>query len=265
MDKGIDNKLSDADLETALNTLGRVEAPLNFEAMVRSRITEGRADSPQAGWMLGLKFALPTIALLLLGAFFLFPGGSGLNERAVMPVNAQTETGADSRIFPDAPGPVTEATKGKEALSARAANGQQNSNLSLTGSKPLSVGEPGGGSRDEAIGQPAPTIYPKGIDPSKRIGPQSIKPPTGNGIPAETVLAMLGIRSECKENGCEAAAIAKQSIAETAGVKLNDLIEAIDEKPVKAGTVFEGTLSVKRLRVLRGGKRITIALNTKQG
>lgn len=262
---GNGNEFNEAGIEKALGDLPRAEAPVNFEAMVRSRIAESdQQASWRPGWALGLKFAMPTMALLLLGAFFVFSGGSTMNDLPVLAVNGQTEIDSGHAVMPDAPGPVSESLKKKDQLATKGVNGQQNTKVILPDGKVLRPNEQGGGSEDKTVDQADPAIYPEGLDPNKKPDVRNIKPPTNNGISAEAILSMLGVKSECKQNGCVATAVAKQSIAERAGVKANDLIEAIDDKPVKAGTTFEGTINVRTLRVVRGGKRITIDLNAKK-
>lgn len=239
-----------------LGELPRAAAPSSFESAVRSRISmhggSGWSSSPVL--LLGLKFAAPVVVLAVIGTFVIL-SGTRTPDTATVPPPADTmdpaiRAGNDTGVTPQS----------EEAVQTEAASGvvKPGSKKGLDARRGDTEG-PGGGSKDLALSQDSARINPPEFDPKGRKDVQPV-PPKGNGITAESILTMIGIKPECRSDGCLASAVSKQSIAERSGVRAGDLIESIDDKPIKTGTVFDGTVSVRTLALRRGGKRITVSL-----
>ena len=83
----LENVEREEQVTALLRTLKPVEAPANFEANVRSRIVDGEERSMFAnpGILLGLKFALPLVVLLVFGAFLFSISNSKIDEAMVPP------------------------------------------------------------------------------------------------------------------------------------------------------------------------------------
>jgi len=247
------------DIDVMLGDLPRAEAPLGFESAVRSRIGERDAR----GWffspvlLLGLKFAAPMAVLAVVGGFLIL-NGTGTPDTASVPPPTDTINSRAVRAGND-DGTATEPQSEEAVQTETAAGVVKPGSEKGADSRRGDTEQPGGGSKDLALSQDDPRINPPEFDPNRRVDVRP-EPPKGSGISAESILTMIGIKPDCRPNGCLASAVSKQSIAERSGVKAGDLIESIDDKPIKAGTVFDGTVSVRTLALRRSGKRITVSL-----
>jgi hypothetical protein len=83
---------------------------------------------------------------------------------------------------------------------------------------------------------------------------------TSGSINPETILSILGIDAEPSSNGWVVKSVSSQSVADKAGVKNGDLIEAVNDVPLGGNGVILRSLSIDRLVVRRAGQRITLQL-----
>lgn len=245
-------------VEQALGGLERVEAPANFETMVRSRILRESAESGLGGTPLSLiiKFALPTVALLLLGVFFVLSGPASLDQAAVPPVVDGGPTLSES----SAPLPVR--TGAEHAVGSDSVGANPREVLKdATNVRSNRAEKPTGGSKDVALSPADDPLYPPGLDPTRR----SVNPDTqtGSNISVSSILSMFGIAITCGPADCEAISVQSNSLAERAGVKKGDKIEAINERSINSTTTFSGTINVRTLRISRDGKPITVNLTVR--
>lgn len=240
------------EISTILGSLERVEAPGNFEGMVRTRIAEKRptGSTTRPAFLLALKFALPLILLVVLGAVIILSDETSIDQAVVPPVDnsyvkvaeIDQPSGSDDRI----------ATSTNSLRPAPPAN--RNTNVVRVEDPPMS--------EDQALSQDNSTVFPNGVDPRNAIVSNRRPPETGTITPT-SVLAMVGITSSCSRNGCLATDVRSGSIAERSGVAAGDLIEAIDNRLIGSTTQLTGTVSVSSLRILRHGRRLTIRLSTR--
>jgi len=217
-----------------LGSLPTAEAPENFEAMVRSQIADRRQTEPSGRpvlW-LALKFALPMLLLVFLGAFLIVSDDSSLNVGMVPPVDSPGVASVD----------LEEKSPANElAVNSRNARQQPvNRNAEVPKNSPSS--------EEKALSQDDTTMFPPGVDPRRVAGKVS----------APEILRMLGIEVSCSNAGCKVVSIQANSIASKLGLEKGDLIEAIDGKRIGAGSTVEGKVS--SLGIVRAGKRSTIAL-----
>jgi hypothetical protein len=257
MKKGIfENGQEDTEVSAALGGLEKVTAPASFEANVRSAI-EARSQRSffnTPGFLLGLKFAVPAIILLFLGAFLLFSTGGVDNDRMAVwePVAQPAETDVASGV--PASGPPSAGQVNNVVAEGGQVNARIPVNRTARGSQTSGNGrEFQGGSRDFALSQDNTSIRPRDVEPDQKLvtGP----------VTAETILSKMGISSKCIEKGCNAVSVRSASIGGTSGVKEGDVIEAIDGKPVNAGVVFEGNVVIRNITVRRDGKRFIVPLS----
>jgi S1-C subfamily serine protease len=79
-------------------------------------------------------------------------------------------------------------------------------------------------------------------------------------IPVKEVLTIVGIKSAFTAEGWKAESISSNSIADHAGVKAGDVIEAINDQALTEKTAFGNKFNGKSLRVRRGGATMQIVL-----
>lgn len=260
MKKGIfENGQEDTEVSAALGRLGKVIAPARFEANVRSAI-EARSQPSffnTPGFLLGLKFAVPAIVLLFLGAFLLFSTGGVDNDQIAVSEPAAQPAATD--VAPVVP--ASEPPSAGQVNNVVAEGGQVNTQVPVNrtprGSRTSGNGQEfRGGSRDFALSPDNTSIRPKVVDPDQKPVTAS---PTGS-VTAETILSKMGIDSKCIEKGCNAVSVRSASIGGRSGVKEGDVIEAIDGKPVDAGTEFKGNVIIRNITVRRDGKQVIVPL-----
>jgi C-terminal processing protease CtpA/Prc len=74
------------------------------------------------------------------------------------------------------------------------------------------------------------------------------------------ILRILGIEARYGASGWKVTSVATDTMSDRAGVKMGDVIEAIDDRKLGEKTTFDRTISIKQLNVLRGGTRVKIVI-----
>ena len=228
-----------------LGKLQAAEAPENFEAMVRSRIAERRPvdGGGRSVFWLVLKFAAPMVLLVVLGIFLVQIDDGSLNGELIPSV--------------DAPGVVSANLSSQETPSRiTAVNAVRQSPPLNQSSRQLQTGSP---SQDIALSPDDSTLFPPGVDPRKAT--RTDERPSSGRISPVTILSFIGVTSACTPTSCQVGALQTGGLAERSGVRVGDVIEAIDERPIGSNHTVSGEMSVGSLRVKRDGKRLTITLH----
>jgi membrane-associated protease RseP (regulator of RpoE activity) len=112
-------------------------------------------------------------------------------------------------------------------------------------------------SKDSA-GTSSPTIIQPEFDSNKKVdapvNPDSVKP-----TDIKEVLELSGIGTSTEKGRLKVTSIRKNSIAETSGVKVGDLIEAINGKKITDEPLQGKTINIETITVLRNGETKEIA------
>lgn len=251
------------DVRALLSGIGRVDAPADFEQTVRRRISQGQgvSMSRRTVFLLALKFAAPAIVLLVLGGFLVFFNNKAPdiaqfpevidtfsnagNQKAAEPANEQAFRTSDRPVEP-----VT--GNGNAAINKPASP--------KPGTKPKNT-ELGGGSEDLAVNAASGPLYPPGLDPNPKNIPTD--PPAHGSVSLTSILEFLGIESACSSAACRVVSVRPASMAEKNGVQKDDLIYAIDGRPINTDQGYSGRIEFRSLGVNRGGRTITINLGSK--
>ena len=261
-----------------IDVLPRVDAPVNFDFRVKARIANSKSTDFQARFFPVLRYVMPLgIIILLLGIIAFnanyFSGDNAAPQIAkfVPPTSIEKETTASNPSFTNRNIlPVV----GNENLVASQSNanavfvkGTQERQIAKVDSKKKQRTETlkkkteendGMMSRDSTLSKAKVTL-PPGLDSNRRI---EIAPNPGNtkSFTAEEILPFLGIETVLQNENRTVKSIKQNSLAGRSDVKVGDVIEAIDGKKI-SGEPFSGrTIEVKTLTVLRGAKKIEIAL-----
>ncbi len=252
------------DVAKLLRALPRVDAPGNFMFRVKARIADGAA--PQARLIPFLKLAAPLAIVLLVGAFVVFYNGlPSPNDIPGVIDTARTELTAPQSSADVTPLPSTTISRPQMNESLASQPERVSVTTERTGpvrraSNPLRDNRSRGGSIDSTLGS-ANTILPPGfqsVDPRK----SDIAAANAGGadIAVRDVLQMLGVSADGDADGWRVRSAATNSMAQLAGVRVGDVIEAINGTPLKPNTTFKGGISVRTLRVLRDGKQVNLSL-----
>lgn len=230
-----------------LRDMPAAEAPENFEGMVRSRIAERRAfDRPgRPVFWLAAKFAAPMVLLAAFGVFLILSDDGAVNVEMISPVDAP-EVASANLSFDDTP------------VSVAAVNNLKQSPPLNKSAEQRPVEPP---SQDKALSSDDTTRFPPGVDPRKAT--RTNERPSAGRIAPTSILSFIGITSACTPVSCQVRAVQPGGLAERSGVRVGDVIEAIDDRPIDSTHVFSGGISVRTLRVKRDGLPLTIALNVR--
>ncbi len=126
-------------------------------------------------------------------------------------------------------------------------------------SNPVSDNRSRGGSIDRTLGS-ANTILPPGFQSEPQKKDIAASNAGGADIAVRDVLQMLGVSADPDADGWRVRSAAANSMAQRAGVRVGDVIEAINGTPLEPNMTFKGGISVKTLRVRRDGKQVTLYL-----
>jgi len=273
--KGAAWMADDDPVSKLLGELKHVDAPGDFVFHVKARIAAGRPENKAGSWLpLSVRVAMPFGLLVLLGGYFGFYSLFSPGTANVLPV-AEIQPPSDVKMSkpqevvsvstplvdfePVAPDEVrpTETVDKTIARSNVKRTSSQRSTPDASGAGSFDISE--GGFVDSSQSE-ATEIFPKGLDPNRRVitDPSEINGPSAR--PAKDVLSSIGIVANYSGSSWAVTNVRPGSLAERSGLKGGDLIEAINGIVLAGGTVFDARFGITSLRVLRGGKVIQIGL-----
>lgn len=241
-----------------LASLSHVEPPGDFDVRVRSRIAAGMPSAPRSWIWPVLAGAAPLALMLVIGAYFVLrtePTTSPtvasvpVIEREMVPASA-------NNAVPLVVANNVSETPASGQFVARTPSAEDRQTLPTTPVRGPNVG----GSIDQAINERR-TINPRGIDPSRRVMPRPRDFDTATAIPIKDVLTQIGVNSQGTSTGMRVVSVTPDGAANRLGLKANDIIESIDDKPVNEKTSYKGKFAGKKMRVIRDGKPVEIDLS----
>ena len=252
--------LGDGRVSRLLAAMKRVEAPNDFDFRVRARIAAGRpAVKPSFGLPVGVRYAIPLILLVLIGAYF------GLNafygdKYADVPAVAEAPISVAPQVAPlsnDAVVSRANPTTGERAV-VRKSEVINNTVPETPIKKGPKVDRPAGGSYVES-GRQERKLYPRGFDPNARPANGKVMDRTVQ-IPTKDVLNLFGVSGSLGESGWKVESVTADTLAARSGVKAGDVIEAINDQALTEKMTIKGKFNGKSLRVRRGTETLQIVL-----
>jgi hypothetical protein len=255
-------------------SLEKVEAPKDFDFKVKARIANAKPRDFQPRFAFALRYAVPALALILV--FGLLAYNSGIwssndkpfvveNQNAppnpILPPNGaavnfstpEQTTNSNSTVLPATPNslkvPENELAAGN-SKSPKAAKKRElkNDNFNGSGTSTFRIAE---------------VIQPKGFEQKTLVqNPQNDE--KENPMPVKEVFSQMGINADFENGKWRVKSVTANSVGESSGVKENDIIEAIDDQPLTAETVFNKTAGGKSITVTRNGEKSQIRLRNKQ-
>jgi hypothetical protein len=257
-------------------SLKKIDAPPDFDFKLKARIasTSPRDFQPRFGF--ALRYAMPALALIFALGLLAFSGGfwSSKDNQTVakssiavtnpaLPTNSMTsnfsatddknQTNGNPVILPA----NQESTKVPEKplvadiiLRTPKKDSRENKKESLGGSRDLS-------STSVIPKQPnfnnSNTLLPNPQD-NEKFTPMFVK----------DALSIMGVKAEFEKGKWTVKSVTANSLGDSSGVKENDIIEAIDNQPLSAETVFNKTVNGEVLIITRNGVKSRIKLRSKQ-
>lgn len=268
-----------------IDGLRRMDAPKNFDFLVRARIANAKPEKFQSKFLPVLRYVLPvSLVVLVLGIFAFnttfFLGGSdapqvaeinpatpivaekqvenpAASEQPVAVVSNSAQSFTDEKLIAAVSNQNTETVKvtpEAQFISAKSAN-----NLSPKPRRTTPKNNFNGGSRTSASTS-APVLTPENLNANKTVENLPDDGSQNTMIAGEEIWAFLGIEI-VRENGKRTVKAVKQnSYADRSGVKTGDVIEAIDGAKLSAKPIRTKKIEVKKLKVVRGAETIEITL-----
>ena len=266
----------DAQVREMLTGLKRVEAPKDFDFRLKARIAAAKpADFAAPRLFPIFRYAAPLgLAIIVLGVL-VFNGLYSFDNQTVptiaenfAPKQEKKEDSQVSSLPAEQIRPI-ENTVQNTIVEDSAERGVQTlpkdstlaANLQKPKTKNRVAENNGGGSKVDAVSN-SRVILPKGLTPNTNIEkPQETLNQTSFSV--KDVLSPLGIEAVYEENKWKVQSVKQNSLAERSGVKVNDVIEAIDENSISGETVFKKAGGGKNLNIVREGKKLPIKLQNK--
>lgn len=264
----------DERLSEICRSLKKVDAPNNFDFKLKARIANSKAGDFQPRFAFKFRYALPALALILVLGLLAFNGGffSSNNNQVVagsetLPQNPALPQNNAVAVLPT-PEQVSNTNAALLPANQNLPKAPQNevarseSRTSKTGNIRKPKNDDLMPSEDKGV-KNAPNILPKGFKPE--VVSQNLQPnERTNPISVKDVLLINGINADVENGKWTVKSVTTNSIGENSGIKANDVIEAIDDQPISAETVFNKTVNGKVLTVTRDGKKSQIELRIKQ-
>ncbi len=272
--------LEDEKVRQMIGDLKRIDAPKDFDFRLKARIANATSTDFQPRFLPVLRYVLPLSAILVISVFVVLNGLYFPDSQAVSPVAEsipQTQTEqvsplimpfADEQVanvsnFAKEKALVTDISnrkieKAKEKVIEKKAPlvAIKKTPTEIVPKENVKDGK--GGSLDSAGTLPS-VFTPLGINSNKTFenlpNPQIPKP-----LNAQEILSQLGIEAIFTDASWKVKSVKQHSPAEGSGVKVGDVIEAIDGEKLTDKPLIAKTVEVKKLMILRGAEKIEIPL-----
>jgi hypothetical protein len=280
----------DRKLRELLGGLKKVDAPKDFDFRLKARIANAKPQDFQKTQLFPiLRYVLPLSVVILLVTFvalnisfspqnenapqqiaennFQPPKAEIPNSPAEIPAPVPSEAPFVASIEPEKPSEIKtvppvavnlpkKSTAAKPILIAAKETKQE----AVKNVEP-DAGEAFAGTKDEAS-KPPTVIVLNNSNSNPVVAPPPNADPN-NKISLKDILAQIGIEADFTGAKCKIVSLKESSPALRSGMKVGDLIEAIDDKKLSSETEFLKTASGKVFQILRDGKQILIELNLK--
>ena len=259
--------------------LKRIDAPKDFDFRLKARIANHQPQSEKSPIFAFLRRAAPlglavvVLALIVSESFYSVDNMSipqiagsfretpkrtenfsAVNETPVEIASRESGPSANFETF------TTSENSNSRQLLTLPANvrnevGNYVKNLKNTN---RAVETDGGGSRDSASRQTFVRV-PQGFNSNTTVQtPNNVSNPTLFSV--KEILSQIGITASFSGNGWRVQSVGQNSTAERSEIKLNDVIEAVDNIKILKEMILTNSLNVRKITVVRDGKRFEIEL-----
>lgn len=242
-----------------LASLSHVEPPGDFDVRVRSRIATGKPSTPRSWIWPVFAGAAPLLFLVAVGAYFITrPESTVPSGIASAPSIEQEKPSFDPANYePEVATGNTTDTSNAEKMIVKPPDVDNKMVVPTDQPRGPNIG---GGSYEDTV-DVKKTITPRGINVNPRMMPKPRDFDTPTVIPIKDVLTQIGVDSQGTSTGMKVVSVTVNGAANRLGLKANDVIESIDDKPVNEKTSYKGKFAGKKMRVIREGKPIEIDLS----
>lgn len=273
--------IEDEKVRNMIGDLKRIDAPKDFDFRLKGRIAKAISTDFQPRFLPVLRYVLPVSAILVIFAFVIFNGLYFPDNQTVSQV-AETvpQTNIEQTNPPIAPveqiANVSNFAKDEKLAVADLpikkdikplANQPQfiavKTPIVKQTKNPIIKEKPdnGGGSRDSASSVPSINITPKDVNLNP-TQPNQPNTETSKPLNAQEILSQLGIEAVFSGTSWKVKSVKPDSLAEGSGVKVGDVIEAVNGEKFTDKPLSANISEVKNLTIGRGAEKIEISLRT---
>lgn len=279
-------------LSRIISSLPKIEAPKDFGFGFKAKLAESKLKKPLSPLWQTLRYLLPLTAAALIFGFVivnssLFAPTSSpqiaekkgdINQKVASTDKAlidETQDVSDElvsdnkdKVLEEAPTEKKEksiTTEEKKAPPEIAENTQKSFEKTDPGEDEILSKEirpekksPDISTRDNAV-KPPKIINPRGINPDKPIvNPQMSQ--TAKSFTAMEILSQLGIETSNEKGRLKVNSIKQNSAGANSGVKVGDVVIAIDGQKITSKPLKNRSVQGKTLRVQRNYKELSITI-----
>lgn len=285
-----ENELQNGDSETEILSaddeklrqmcrgLKKVNAPKNFDFHLKARIAKANPEDFQTASLIPfLRYFLPFSVVVLLAVFVGFNIFlTSKNNEEIAKTTVQPQQLQESRIVSPPTGNNSTATAnylptpanfivpedkmtasantGKKAANSDASAGQNGKKEVL----PKFKDDDKTLSRDMASGT-GEILTPNGITLSEINKPNVFTAKSADSI--KQIFDFIGIAAVLESEKWKVTAVDGNNMAARAGIKVGDLIEAIDGHKLSGATISNHSFNVKVIQIIRDGKNISLEMS----
>ena len=270
-----------------IDGLSVVDAPKTFDFSVKARIAQAKPADFQPRFLPILRYVLPLcVVVLVLGLFAFntsfFFGDSLLPQVAEVapPKPTVAENAPNNTSMPENFAAVNNSgqsfveekvvvgTLEQSAIPLKNQPETQVVAIKSTGRMPTELrrrnpknSSDGVESRDLSLTEQR-TLFPENLNPNKAV---ETTPNAGNPSPLddEKIWSFIGLEIVSENGGRKVKTIAPKSYAERLGVKVGDVIVAVDGVKLSAELLRVNTFEGKTLTVVRGAEKTRVTLENK--
>ena len=271
-----------------IEKMKRVDAPNDFDFRVKARIANGKpADIQPRVFFPALRYILPLGLIVLILSVVVFntayfsggtlpavadnispttdavqiPANNSVSAQEIPAINNIAQSFTNEKVFV---GNLEQEIKPEisetKEIRFAAVNSSRKMPVKFSNAN-LKEDENGGGSRDIAVRPPPPPLLPTEFSSNQS---NENSPNRGNLMSADELnLSFIGIETASEGGAKKVKAVTSGSVAERAGVKVGDVIEAIDGRRISSKPAGTQSVQGKKLTVRRGAEQIEIDLQSK--
>jgi len=262
-----------------------VDAPNDFDFRVKARIADAKPGDFRQPLFPVLRYVMGLSIVGLILAFVVFNGVYSFDNKTVPAIaenNFQSPAQRENPLTTASPSEqvavadvpqsfedeesIVEITKQKTE-SKKQSRTSQSENLfvavkSRRNSQERNIKEAdknSGGSQVLSV-KLAKVMTPKGIPNSPLIDKNPSNFESANPITVEQILSQLGIEAVSENGRRKVKKVNQNSVAQRSGIKVDDLIEALDGEKLTSEPIRARIIEGKKLTVLRGTEKVEIPL-----
>jgi len=258
--------------------LKKVEAPGDFHFKLKARLARSKkSDFAPRRFGFAPRYALPALALFLVFGWLAYSGGffaSNNNPEVAgkpaetLPPNPVPQETAVAEGFspppaPPVPSPTAAVLTANQTLPKSDARETAPRRVRTVGFEEKRAPRNGVSSNSavQAL-KSAPVLAPIN-SASQPLAPDAGNDEKTGRLSVREALSKMGIGVDLENGKWTVKAVRAGSAGEMSGVKVNDVIEAIDDQPLAAGTVFDEAVEGKTMTVTRNGEKARVMLRAK--